>query len=392
MVATSYQSTLWTRASDKIGDRQPRYLSVMTQLDNDDICTAAVHLHVEFQARGIASHMVFLSQKETNAFLQRDYSACMKRPPTHPAHAVKILATLRAQWKSFQPTAVFAHTMQAIAACATMKLIGMDGDLVTVHHRPFRSYSFPSRKLDGLFRRVHLYAGELAVGSTVAASLPPQPRKDGLRRRVMWPGHNLAESKLTPQSARESYGLPEEAFVIGGSGELIRENNFEFLLDLLPHLPDVYLLVMGEGAYRARLAKQAIQLGIHERVSLPGKISLDRLPDFLRAVDLFTVPSATQDNSAAALEACRLGIPTICEEPSVASALRSSSGPLTGAVPLPLKSADWIAIIRRIRFDSLLQDELARRERSNSVEFTIERVADRYIAFTQELRFGRNAA
>ena len=66
---------------------------------------------------------------------------------------------------------------------------------------------------------------------------------------------------------------------------------------------DVRLVVAGDGPLRRKLERRASELGLKGRVSFPGYVSGQDKHDLLTAADLFLMPSPTELQSIATLEA-----------------------------------------------------------------------------------------
>lgn len=101
--------------------------------------------------------------------------------------------------------------------------------------------------------------------------------------------------------------------VIGSVGRLVKVKDFPTLLRAFAQAanadPALRLVIVGEGPERGALEALAAELGIAARLWLPG----DRrdIPDFLRAFDLFALPSLGEGISNTILEAMASGLPVI---------------------------------------------------------------------------------
>lgn len=77
----------------------------------------------------------------------------------------------------------------------------------------------------------------------------------------------------------------------------------------LPELPQVDLLLVGDGPLRGELENQAVELRIVDRVKFLG-IRAD-IPDLMRAADIFTLTSLSEAASLTLLEAMASGLPVV---------------------------------------------------------------------------------
>jgi sugar transferase (PEP-CTERM/EpsH1 system associated) len=104
--------------------------------------------------------------------------------------------------------------------------------------------------------------------------------------------------------------------VIGSVGRLVKVKDFPTLLRAFaqacarhPDAVGLRLVIVGEGPERGALEALARELGIVERLWLPG----DRrdIPELLRAFDVFALPSLGEGISNTILEAMASGLPVI---------------------------------------------------------------------------------
>ena len=113
-------------------------------------------------------------------------------------------------------------------------------------------------------------------------------------------------------TVREELGL-EGRFVIGSVGALIPRKNHAHVVHILPEIakriPEVCLLVVGEGQERDCLVELAEKLGVGERLVLPG--GRDEVPALLSAMDAFAFPSIHEGLALALIEAQANGLPVV---------------------------------------------------------------------------------
>jgi glycosyltransferase involved in cell wall biosynthesis len=116
-----------------------------------------------------------------------------------------------------------------------------------------------------------------------------------------------------PVTPLESLGLASERRAIAALGRLDPQKGFDWLLDaaanFLPQLPQHDLIIVGDGPERAALAAQTQQLGIADRVYMPGwrKDAIG----ILKASDLFVMTSRWEGMPNALLEAMACSLPVV---------------------------------------------------------------------------------
>ncbi|HTD45803.1 MAG TPA: glycosyltransferase [bacterium] len=111
----------------------------------------------------------------------------------------------------------------------------------------------------------------------------------------------------SPQTVRAWYHIPAAAPLLLFVGRLAREKGIALLLEVAAALPEVWLLLVGDGPERQDLQAQAQRLGLGERVIFAGELDHAHVVDALHACDLFVFPSQTETLGLAVLEAMAAG-------------------------------------------------------------------------------------
>jgi len=116
---------------------------------------------------------------------------------------------------------------------------------------------------------------------------------------------------LSPAQAKDVLGVT--GFVLGAVGRLEEQKGHRYLLAALPELsreiPDLTVLLVGEGRVGEALARQAGELGVADRVRFLG--TRRDLPLLFRAMDLFVQPSLWEGLPLALLMAMGAGLPVV---------------------------------------------------------------------------------
>ena len=111
--------------------------------------------------------------------------------------------------------------------------------------------------------------------------------------------------------------LPDGRFILG-VGRLEPQKRWDRLIAAMPMIADreAQLLILGEGRLRGMLEAQAAQLGISDRVSMPGHVG-DPLPAIAQAA-LVALTSDYEGVPGVIREALSLGTPVVSTDSSVA--------------------------------------------------------------------------
>ncbi|MBC2775886.1 glycosyltransferase family 4 protein [Rhizobium sp. AQ_MP] len=351
-----------------------RILSIVTQLESGGAQTVALQLHRAFLDRGHESKLIFLYEKDTAAFPRRDYESVLPHRVRSPVDSTRLLFKLWSSWQRYSPQVVIAHSHYSNNLAAMMKAVGLSGKLFPVHHNVYESYPRVSRLLDIVARRLRLYQREIAVSDAVSDSLRRDaPLADAV---TILNGLKLAPSTMGRNAARVSFGLPEHGFLIGNIGRLAEQKNQGFLVDLLPEIDGAHVAILGEGHLRDALLERAERLGVANRLTLVGAVVHERVPDFLRALDVFAMPSLFEGLSIAMLEAFVAGVPFVGHDVRSIAAVTADSAGLV----LPLDHHAWITALRRIRDDEEYARHMSNRQILRAGDFTLDAMTDRYLA------------
>ncbi len=151
----------------------------------------------------------------------------------------------------------------------------------------------------------------------------------------------------------------KEPLVIGCVGRLDAMKGQDVLIRAMAELEGVRVVILGEGGQRAELSKLAADLGVSDRLSLPGWVDNPRtyLPQF----DIFAMPSRSEGFPLAIVEAMLAGLPVVATRVgSVAEAV------IDGETGLLVNKDDidgLVAALRRLRDNPALRRQLGQRGR-----------------------------
>jgi glycosyltransferase involved in cell wall biosynthesis len=117
----------------------------------------------------------------------------------------------------------------------------------------------------------------------------------------------------TINEAKAALGFPKSRFLIGAVGRLSAEKGFDLLIrsvhDLVRQNEDVHLVIVGEGDARASLEGLVAELGLQDRVALPGWQTDVRC--YFEAMDAFALSSLREGLPNVVLEAMALEVPVL---------------------------------------------------------------------------------
>jgi len=213
--------------------------------------------------------------------------------------------------KKIRPDILHTHLYHAnlygrIAALG----LGLPGVVATVHniysrvklHRCLANY---------LLARLAAYV--LVFSPQVREDVRRYDRVPAARLRLLTPGVRLEEpnSGESKEEARRSLGV--SGFCLGNVARLEEQKGHDDLLMALPQvrgeIPDLTVLLVGEGTRQAHLRALTQELGLPDAVRFLGtRRDISRI---LRALDVFVMPSRWEGIPLTLLEAMGYGLPVI---------------------------------------------------------------------------------
>ncbi len=185
----------------------------------------------------------------------------------------------------------------------------------------------------------------------------------------------------SPAATRASLGIAEDAPVIGTVGRLTEVKRQDLLVRAVAKLrttiPDVRLVLVGDGAERSRLEALAREVGLTGRAHFVGYQS--RPEQYLRIMTAFALTSRSEGFPVALLEAWRAGVPAVC------SAVGGIPGVLThetDGLLFPYEDeAALISSLSRLLEDRALRARLAGAgHRVVRERYSLQRMASEYEA------------
>lgn len=112
---------------------------------------------------------------------------------------------------------------------------------------------------------------------------------------------------------RAKLGIPPQAFVIGSAGRFgmdkFSPRMAAVYLELLAALPDLYVLLLGQGPFVADYQAMAAARGVQQRLLTPGPVR--NVGDYLEAMDLSVHATERDAFGTANVEAMAMGLPVV---------------------------------------------------------------------------------
>ena len=322
-----------------------------------------------------------LVAREGSALHERAKGEGLRTVAWRPRGELDVLAAmgLRRLMKSSGARVAHAHTAHALTL-ALLARFGLAGVRVVASRR----VSFPLRSAFSLWKYRSADA-VVAVSGKVREGLLEEGL-DPAKVHLIPSGVDLARFEGLPsrQEARTGLGLPEEAKVVGVVGALVSHKGHAVLIQALgrlaPQIPDLVLIILGEGPLRDDLGKEAAARGLRARflgyVEEPAPL--------YPALDLLVLPSLSGEGSPGAIkEAAAAGVPVVTTDVGGAGEIFRNE---KEALVVPAGDAEALGrAVYKMLTERALAEGLAASARERVKLFGIEAMAEAYMALYRRL-------
>lgn len=198
------------------------------------------------------------------------------------------------------------------------------------------------------------------------------------------------------QTFRDRYHIPAERPTIAHIGRVAFEKNIDFLLRVLARVkrqvPEVLMVIAGEGPALPALHRQVVELGLQDHVLFVGYLErATELLDCYRAADAFVFASRTETQGLVLLEAMALSVPVVSTavmgtkdilEPGLGALVaEEDEEDFAGKVAQVLQNAELRCRLRREA-----RDYVARSWEAGQMARRLEELYHRLLAGRQDLR------
>lgn len=364
-----------------------RILGLITHSGRGGARDAMLKLQREMKVRGHAFEVIFLYAPSQDVLGESDRGVVLSVRKPSVIDYLRMFPRLYKLIRNRHPDALITFLpLACVLGSLASWLAGVDCRIAS-HRTTNTGFSPILRGLDLVAGTLGLYSAIIGNSKAVCESFRAYPKLYTRRLRVVYNGLDFEPSRSTPTEARQRLGLPLDVTLIGSTGRLVSQKNYDLLIKVLPELPGAHLAIAGEGPLREDLIDLATKLAVRERVIFLGAIPRRDVPTFLRALDIFVLPSRFEGLSNSLLEALGAGLPTVVSDiPEQLEALRSSKeGELAGLVVSADETEVWIDELQRLAKDTALRTELAARARARAKEFSSTNMSAGYLETIYEV-------
>jgi len=181
-----------------------------------------------------------------------------------------------------------------------------------------------------------------------------------------------------PEPVRKKYGLKQNDKLLVYVGRIGLEKNLGFMLKAFKKakesVPDVKLMIVGEGPELDPLKDLAINLGIGDSVIFPGRVEYEEIPSYYKAGYAFIMTSTTEVNPLALLEAMASGLPVVA-----ISAAGSSDTVTTGydGILTDNNMDNYVNALLKLLKNGDYRDKMSAGAKSTSEKYSMKSTAER---------------
>jgi glycosyltransferase involved in cell wall biosynthesis len=162
---------------------------------------------------------------------------------------------------------------------------------------------------------------------------------------------------LNKSEARATLGLPQEAFIVGSLAELHPIKGLDVLIKAWERFSknqNAKLVVFGEGEERLALEELIKELGLSDSITLKGFIP--EAKKYLKAFDIFALPSRSEALPYTVLEAGLAGLPVIASR--VGGIPEVIETGVSGALVEPENNEELLSTLLLLSQDGSLRERL----------------------------------
>ena len=260
------------------------------------------------------------------------------------------------------------------------RLAGVPDVVCTIHVAPGERQSWRVRLDRSMQSRI--VSGYIAVSR---ASRERLIRNLGLSPRKVVAIPNAVELRRfrepagpARQAIRAECGIPADAPVIGVLARLSEQKGLRYLISAAPAIladhPETHVVLVGDGPLREDLVAQARSLGVEQRIHFVGYRA--NTVDYLRAMDLFVLPSLYEGMPLSILEAMGAALPVVAT--AVDGTPEAVVDGETGYLVPPADPESLALAINRLLGDRALASAMGRNGRARAeAEYSETAIIDR---------------
>jgi glycosyltransferase involved in cell wall biosynthesis len=230
----------------------------------------------------------------------------------HLAAMIKPDLILGLSHQSIQPVSKVGHELGIPTAVKLFGVMRLDKDKLSRLKYWYSNFDQINSLRYPVDHYIVLNDGTLGKEALLGRGIPES--------RISFPqnGMNLqwAEMKINRSEIRETMGLPEDDILVVTLSRFVKLKRIDHLLKAAAKLnyktiKHVSFVLAGDGSRKEYLIRKARELGLENSVYFTGAIPYKRVPELLKACDIFAGTSELTNMAMPTCEAMLCGLPVV---------------------------------------------------------------------------------
>jgi glycosyltransferase involved in cell wall biosynthesis len=211
-------------------------------------------------------------------------------------------------------------------------------------------------------------------------------KNDKNRVVTIYNGISLDIHREEKEVARKFLNLSMSEVIIISAGRLVPWKGFELLIeiigDMAGDISGLKLVILGDGPDRQRLEKKVIDLGLQDKIIMPGMVSREIMFHYLCAGNVFVLNTSFESFSFQIVEAMAVGLPVIATKVGNLDEIISDGN---DGILIPYNSREEIKVaILKVLKKSEFRENLSKCAVIKARNFSIDRTVDSLIGLINE--------